>query len=147
LWAFARYEFGIRTWEEFAELTPGEFQELAKRRNIRIRYDRYANALTSAAVYNTNRTSEDSPVVTAFDFIRDEESARKLERIRAAKRDIKTVIGQLPMTTPRSVFLSKRLRVIADLQANGYANAEALFDAVWPSLKPTEEEERTGAEL
>jgi hypothetical protein len=128
------------SWEEFEELTPGQFQELAKRRNVSIRYDRYANALTASAVYNVHRGSEDSPIISAFDFVRDEKEAAKLEKIREAKRYLKTVIGQLPLTTPRSKFLDVRGKAINDLTASGFENGEALFDSVWPSLKPTEEE-------
>lgn len=134
------------TWEEFEELTAGEFRELAKRRNVAIRYERYANAMTASAVYNVHRGSEDSPVVSAFDFIRDEESARKLERLREAKRHYKTVIGQMPMTTPRAKFLDVRRRAIADVRAIGFNNAEAIFDEVWPSLKPTAEEQEESNE-
>lgn len=128
--------------EAFADLTPGQFQELAKRRNTRIRYERYANALTASAVYNVNRAGDDAPVVTAFDFIRDEEAAAKLEKLREAKRFVRTAIGQMPMTTPRAKFLEIRSKSIVDLTASGYSNAEAIFDSVWPSLKPTEEESK-----
>jgi hypothetical protein len=130
------------TDEEFADLTQGQFQELAKRRNIGIRYDRYANALTASAVYNVNRSSEESPILTAFDFIRDEQQAAKLEKLREAKRFVKTAIGQMPMTTPRAKFLEIRCKAITDLTASGYSNAENIFDSVWPSLKPAAEEER-----
>lgn len=128
--------------EEFWDLTPGMFQALCKRRNIGIRYDRYANALTASAVYNTNRSSEESPILTAFDFIRDEEQAARLEKLREAKRFVKTAIGQMPMTTPRAKFIEIRRKAITDLTASGYDNAEAIFDSVWPSLKPTAEESK-----
>ena len=137
----ARFDFSL-TDEEFADLTPGQFKELAKRRNVRIRYERYANALTASAVYNVHRTGEDAPVVTAFDFVRDEEASAKLEKVREGKRYIKKVIGGLPMTTPRSRFIEVRRKAIADLQASGYNDPEALFDEVWPHLKPTAEESK-----
>ena len=105
-----------------------------------IRYDRYAAAIAASAVYNCNRASEDSPVVHPFDFIRDEESAKKLEKVREGKRYIKKVVGGLPMTTPRSKFLEIRRKAIADLTASKFENAEAMFDEVWPHLKPTKEE-------
>jgi hypothetical protein len=126
--------------EEFWDLTPGQYKELAKRRNVAIKYDRYANALTASAVYNTNCTTEDSPVIAAFDFIRDGAESAKREKLREAKRYIQQVIGGLPMTTPRSKFLDVRRKAIADLAASGHNNAEAIFDSVWPHLKPTEEE-------
>ena len=113
---------------------------MGKRRNISIRYDRYANALTAAAVYNVNRGGTDDPVVTAFDFVRPEADAIRLEKIREGHRYLKTVIGNLPMTTPRSKFLDVRRKAIADLTASGYDDPEAMFDTVWPHLKPTEEE-------
>lgn len=141
MWAWARYDFGL-SWEEFEELTPGGFLELAKRRNVGIRYDRYANALTAAAVYNSVRGSEDSPTITAFDFVRNEKDAEKLEKLREAKKYVKTVIGNFPMTTSRERYLDARRKCIADLVASGFENAEAIFDSVWPSLKPTEEESK-----
>jgi hypothetical protein len=142
LWAWARYDFGLQ-WSEFEELTPGEFNELGKRRNVRIRYDRYANAITASAVYNCNRGSGDDPIVGAFDFIRPEEDAIKLEKTRETKRWIKKVIGQLPMDTPRVKFLDIRIKAIADLKTSGHADPEALFDSVWPHLRPTKEESNT----
>ena len=126
--------------EEFWDLTPSMFQALCKRRNIRIKYDRYANALTASAVYNANRASEESPVVYPFDFIRDEAAAKRLEKIREGKRYIRKVIGGLPMTTPRSKFLEIRRKAIADLTASNFHDAEALFDEVWPHLKPLDDE-------
>jgi hypothetical protein len=135
----ARFDLRL-TMDEFWELTPGMFQALCKRRNIRIKYDRYANALTASAVYNASRQSEESPVVYPFDFIRDEASAKRLEKIREGKRYIKKVIGGLPMTTTRPKFLEIRRKAIADLTASKFENAEALFDEVWPHLRPTEDE-------
>jgi hypothetical protein len=129
------------TDEAFADLTPGQFQELAKRRNTRIRHDRYAAALAAAAIYNVNRAGADAPVVTAFDFIRDDEATAKLEKAREGKRYCNKVIGGLPFGTPRSKLLEIRTKAIADLKASGYSNAEAIFDSVWPSLKPTAEEQ------
>lgn len=141
MWALARYDLGL-SWEEFEELTPGMFQALCKRRNIRIKYERYAHAMTTSAVYNVNRHSQDDPVITAFDFIRDERSALKKEKQRQAKQYIKQAIGGLPMTTTREKFLEVRSKVIADLTASGHKDAEQLMNACWPSLEPTEEESR-----
>ena len=126
--------------EEFEELTPGEFLELCKRRNVAIKYDRYANALSASAIYNVNRASTDDPVVTAFDFVRDEKAAAKREKVRQAKRFITQAIGTMPFGTPREKFLDIRRKVIGDLTASGHGNAEALFDECWPTLKPTKEE-------
>jgi hypothetical protein len=138
----ARFDLQI-SMDEFWDLTPTMFQALCRRRNIGIRYERYANALTAAAVYNVNRGSSDDPVVAAFDFIRSEEDAIKLEKVREGKRYINKVIGQLPMmTTTRAKYIDVRRKVIIDLQASGHADAEDLFDSVWPHLKPTEEESR-----
>jgi hypothetical protein len=92
-------------------------------------------------VYNSVRGSEDSPSICAFDFVRDERESAKLERLREAKQHIKKVIGQLPITTTRARYLDVRLKVIADLKASKYDNAESIFDSVWPHLKPTAEEE------
>ena len=133
----AKFDLGL-TMDEFWELTPSMFAALCKRRNIRIKYERYANALTASAVYNANRHSEESPVVMPFDYIRDEESARKLERMREGKRFIRKTIGGLPMTTTRARFLEVRLKVIADLTSSKYENAEEMFNEIWPHLKPNE---------
>ncbi len=103
-----------------------------------IRYQRFASALGAAAVYNVNRASTDDPIVTAFDFVRDEKSALRRERTREAKRHIMQMIGQLPMTTPLAKFHDTRRKVIADLLTGGVTNAEQLFDECWPSLKPKE---------
>jgi hypothetical protein len=117
-------------------MTPPEFYALGKRRSAAIRYARYANSITAAAVYNVNRANEDAPVVSAFDFIRDEASAKKLERLREAKQYIKKVIGNVPWDTPMERLQDIRLKVIADLAASGYSDAEGLFNSVWPHLIP-----------
>lgn len=117
------------------------FLELCKRRNVAIRYDRYANALTASAVYNVNRSSADDPSVTAFDFVRDEKSARRREQRLEAKRYILKAIGGQPMATTRENLLEVRRKVIADLIAAGHDQAEELFDECWPHLTPTEDEE------
>jgi hypothetical protein len=135
----ARFDLGLSI-DEFWELTPGMFQALCKRRNISIKYDRYANALTASAIYNSNRASADDPVVTAFDFIRPEEDAARLDKIRKGKQYAKKAIGNLPMmTTTREKYLEARTRAIADLTASGYEDAEGLFNEVWPHLMPMEE--------
>ncbi len=135
----ARFDLGI-TLDEFWDLTPGMFQALCKRRNIAIRYDRYASALTASAVYNVHRGSADDPVVVAYDFIRPEAEAIALQKVRDTQRYVKQVIGQLPMSTPRAKYLEIRDKTIADLRVSGHSNAEELFDQVWPHLKPTEAE-------
>lgn len=124
--------------EEFAELTPGEFQALCRRRIVKIKHERFANALTAAAVYNTHRHSDDAPVISASDFVRDEEEAEKQESMRKAKRFAKKVIGGLPVGTPREKIWETRLKAIADLRASGYEDAEQIFDDCWPTLKPKE---------
>jgi hypothetical protein len=121
-------------------MTPRMFLELCRRRNVRIRYERFANAQTAAAVYNVNRRSTDDPVVTAMDFVRDEAATEKREKVRTAKKFVKEVIGGLPMTTARGKFLETRLKVINDLRASGYEEAEQIFDECWPNLKPKENE-------
>jgi len=137
----AMYDLRL-TVDEFWDLTPGMFQALCKRRNIRIRYERYANALTASAVYNVNRGSNDDPTVSAFDFIRPEQDAIRLQKIREAHQHIKKVIGQMPMTTPRIKLLNVRRKVIVDLKASGYVDGEEMFNTVWPHLsQPTQDEE------
>jgi hypothetical protein len=137
----ARYDFRL-SWAEFEEITPGEFHELAKRRNVAIRYERYASALTAAAVYNVHRGSVDDQVVAAYDFVRPEAEAIKLEKVREGKRHINKVICGLPMTTTRAKLLDVRRKAIIDLKASGYQDPEAMFNECWPHLKPTEEESK-----
>jgi hypothetical protein len=136
----AVYDLGI-SMESFWDLTPAMFQALCKRRNIRIKYERYAHALTASSVYNANRHSKDAPIITAMDFIRSEESAKRLEKMRAARRDIRKVIMNQRRGMTRPEYLDVRKRVISDLSSRGYDNAEALFNEVWPNLKPTADEE------
>ena len=52
------------------------FSALCKRRNVKIKYERFANAQTAAAVYNVNRGKADDPIVQPFDFVRDDERRR-----------------------------------------------------------------------
>ena len=129
--------FDLRlSWSEFEELTPAMFQALCKRRNIQIRYERFANAQTAAAVYNTNRHSVEDPLVEPFDFIRDEESAQRKERLMKAKRYINRALGTLPLSTTREKILEIRDKAIADLRASGYTDAEQIVDAMYSNLKP-----------
>jgi hypothetical protein len=129
----ARYDLSLN-WEEFEELTPAMFQALCKRRNVGIKYDRFANAQTAAAVYNVNRSSAEDPIVQPFDFIRDEEAAKKKERLDAAKRHCRKVLNVPPSTT-REKILDIRSKAIKDLETAGYPDAESIFDSCWPYLK------------
>ena len=136
----AKYDLGISSIEEFWDLTPSMFQSLCKRRNISIRYDRYAAAMVAASVYNVNRASVDDPIASAFDWIRSDESAAKREKIRKGEQKVKRRILALPMLTSRAKYLDARLNLIAELTAEGYDNPEELFDRCWPTLKPTAED-------
>ncbi len=117
---------------------PGMFQALCRRRNIRIKYERYANALTASAVYNTNRGKQDDPVVRPFDFIMDDDQAAERERAIRFRKHVQKTIGSLPFNTSRATFLEKRRKVIEDLRVSGCSSPEQLFDQVWPHLKPTD---------
>jgi hypothetical protein len=129
----ARHDFGLSD-EEFGGLTPGEFNALCKRRNIGIRYERYANAIVAAAVYNVNRHDADAPVVTAFDFVRDEKDSEAREKQLKAKRFVRQALA-LPLGTSREKFLEVRIKVVEDLKASGYENAVQIVDECFPSLK------------
>lgn len=129
----ARYDFGLSDGE-FGDLTPGEFNALCKRRNIAIRYERYANALTASAVYNVNRHDVDDPMLTAFDFVRDEKDSEARERLLQAKRFVKQALT-LPLGTTREKFLEVKGKAIVDLKASGYSDAEQIVDEMFPSLK------------
>lgn len=135
LWAIARYDLQL-SLEEFEDLTPAAFQALCRRRNIRFKHERFAHALTASAVYNVNRASADSPMVTPFDFVCEKDpSAEQTKEIRQL---IKQVIGSLPPGTPRDKYLEIRTRTIASLETQGRKDATQLFDECWPSLTPKE---------
>ena len=114
------------------------FQALCNRRNVRLKYERFANAQTAAAVYNVNRGSADDPTVTAFDFVRDEESAKKKEELTKAKRFVQKCMNVPPETSLEKIQDIRR-KAIADLKAAGYENAEDIFNSMWPTLKPKDE--------
>jgi hypothetical protein len=116
------------------------FLELCKRRNVGIKYERFASAQAAAAIYNVNRSSVDDPLVTAFDFVQDAEQAEKKEKLLKAKKFVKQAIGGLPMTSTREKFLETRGKVIEDLRASGYDEPEQIVDECFPSLKPKEGE-------
>lgn len=130
----ARYDFGL-SWREFAECTPRMFQALAKRRNVRLRYERFAGAQAAAAVYNVNRGKASDPTVSAYDFVMDEEESARRERGATFRRYALKAIGQLPVNTPREKVLEVRRRAIADLERAGCADAEAFVDSIFPHLK------------
>lgn len=115
-------------------------QALCRQRNIRIKYERYAHALTASAVYNVNLPQE-AARVRPFDFVMSEEQADKRDTKLNALRYITEQIAGIPIKQPRSKFLQVRRRVIDTLLANGIAEAEQMFDGKWPSLKPKEDEQ------
>ena len=120
-------------------MTPRSFRALCERRNIRLKYERFANAQTAAAVYNTARPSEEVPVISAFDFVREPEYAAERNRIREVRKVIMQAFGNLPAMDRKKV-LELRAKMIAQLQAKGQDDAEQIFDDCWPSLKPKEGE-------
>lgn len=115
------------------------FFALCKRRNVALKYERYANAQTAAAVYNVNRHNAEDPLVRAMDFVMDSEQSNKREELLKIKRFIRSSIQAVPMSAPRSKFLEVRRNVIQKLAAQGQ-DGETLFDHLWPSLKPKKEE-------
>jgi hypothetical protein len=115
------------------------FTALCKRRNVRLKHDRFANALTASAVYNVNRTTADSPVLTAFDFVRETANEAE-EQTKAIKGTIRQIVGNMPSNLPREKFQAIRARTIESLTAQGRTDAESLFDEVWPGLKPATKE-------
>jgi hypothetical protein len=142
LWSIARYDLGL-SLSEFAELTPSMFAALCKRRNIRLKHERFANALTAAAVYNVNRSKAEDPMTTAFDFVRDEKANKALSETRLLKKQIKDAVGHMPSSTPRNRFLKMRVAYVAELKKLGRTDAEELWAECWPSLVPTKEDEWT----
>ena len=115
------------------------FLALWKRRNVAIKYERYANAQTAAAVYNVNRGSEDAPILHPMDWVRDDEAARKKEKRDKFKAYARKVIGGLPMTTPMEKVVEVRAKAIKDLEAAGCKDAVTVMDSVWPHLKEQKE--------
>lgn len=116
------------------------FRELCKRRNIGIKYERYAAALAAAAIYNVHRASAEDPVVTAVDFVRTPEQAERREKVLKARQYVNRALGGLPIATPREKYLEIRGKVIADLLASGYQNAEDIVNEMFSSLIPKDGE-------
>lgn len=114
------------------------FNTLCARRNLKFKCDRYTAGMVASAVYNTNRSSADIPMMTAFDFIRDERSSAELAEKQRITSVIKQVIGQLPSNTSPEKIQTIRAKTIASLKAQGRTDAEQLFNDSWPSLKPKE---------
>lgn len=132
-WSIANYDLGLKTWEEFCELTPGMFHALCKRRNIRLKYERLSGAQAAAAVYNGHRNSESDPVVSAYDFIRDEASTRRRERLQQARQYVRKCLT-VPASTSPEKRLEIRNKVIADLVTAGYPDAEAIVNNCFAKL-------------
>ena len=105
----ARFDLRL-SWEEFADLTPGMFAALCKRRNIRLKHERFANALTASAVYNVHRAGADVPMVTAYDFVRDAKQSEAHEQTQLLKRQIQEAVTRMPANTPREKFMKVRAK-------------------------------------
>lgn len=131
----ACYDLG-RTWEEFGDLTPSMFTALCKRRNIKMKHERFANGLTAAAVYNVSRTRPESETVTAYDFIRDEKDSEARAQRQTLKRQIKEAVGRLPLNATRAQCLKVRESIIAGMVALGRTDAAELWSECWPDLMP-----------
>jgi len=131
----ARYDLGL-SFDEFSDCTPAMFNALCRRKRIRYKYERLAHALTASAVYNCNRASKDSPVIQPFDFVREVDKAEE-ERM-AIVAIIRKAIGEAAAKAPREKLLRIRMNVIASLAKRGRTDGEAIFNEVWPTLKPTE---------
>lgn len=81
-----------------------------------------------------NRHDADAPIVSAFDFVRDEKEAEAKEKLLKAKRFVRQALA-LPLGTTREKFLEVRSKVINDLVASGYSDAIQIVDECFPSLK------------
>ena len=95
--------------------------------------------MVAAAVYNCNRASADSPMLTAFDFVREVKDAESKAERQAIKRTITQAIGSMPSTTTKEQLQEVRSKCIASLTAQGRTDAEELFNECWPSLVPKKE--------
>ena len=97
MWAVARYDFGL-TDSAFGRLTPTQFWALWERRAANFKRQSYLHGLTSAAVYNVNRTDEKQHVFSPFDFIgkssEDAEVDEIVQMFKRVKAELKT--SQLP---------------------------------------------------
>jgi hypothetical protein len=126
--------------DELGQLTPAMFRALCDRRNVRLKHERFANALTASAVYNVNRPSADEPMVSAYDFVRDGKDSQEHHERQTLKRQIKHAVMSMPQATPRAKFLKMRTNIIAQLTSQGRTDAAELWAECWPTLVPKEGE-------
>jgi len=129
----ARYDLGL-SWDEFSDLTPSMFVALCKRRNVRLKHEKFANAQTAAAVYNVATRSAEP--LTAYDFVRDPKEAEAHEQRQTLKRQIKDAVIRMPQDTDRAKFMRLRGNIIKQLEAIGRTDAAELWAECWPSLVP-----------
>lgn len=111
---------------------------LCKRRNIRLKYERFANAEVAAAVYNVNRGSAEVPMITAWDFVRDAKSSKAHSETLLLKKQIKEAVGMLPSDTSHAKLMNVRKNIIAGLEKLGRTDAVELWAECWPTLVPKE---------
>lgn len=116
------------------------FSALCRRRNVRIRYERYAHALTASAVYNT---SAGKHVANPMDWIREGAAAKRYDERMKIKEFISGVISRMPPQTTFEQLLEVKRKALIDIVNTGvvdHEEAERMFDAIWPTLKAKEEQ-------
>lgn len=116
------------------------FTALCKRRNVRLKQDRFANAITAASIYNVHRAGTDAELVTPFDFVRDAAQTEELDKVRLLKRQIRDAVTRMPNNTTREAFLKIRKNVIAGIEKLGRTDGAELWAECWPTLVPEGEE-------
>lgn len=114
------------------------FNALCKRRNIRFKYECFAHAQTTAAIYNVNRSSEDAPMLTAFDFVRTSKVSKEKAERQSIRHNIQRYIGSLPASTTAEKFQEIRSKSIQELTKQGQTDAEEIWNEAFPSMKPQE---------
>lgn len=137
----ARYDLGISSWDELADLTPSMFRALCLRRNVRLKHERLAAAEVAAAVYNVNRNSKEDRLLTGWDFVRDGEQAEKYAAWMDAKQYVRKVLANVPYDAPRSLLMKIRGEAISELTRRGRTDAAELWAEAWPSVVPQEGDE------
>jgi len=123
----AIYDFGLSS-AEFGRMTPGMFAALLERRAFRFRYDNYIAGVVAAMVWNASPgRGKDSPVASAYDFVPRPAADAERDEI---KRNISALFATVQIRTPEQAE-KLRQRALAGLKAQGYADAEEIFDEVF----------------
>lgn len=122
----AVYDFGLSS-AEFGRMTPGMFAALAERRTFRFRRDSYLAGLVAATVWNSAPRGPGAQPASPFDFVPTPAGDAEREEIKA---NIRSFFSFVDIRTPEQ---AQRLRekALAGLKAQGYEDADEIFDEVF----------------